>query len=262
MFSINHYGVFFSPKFKQHSPLRILSEYEIELYPSANATGLLDGEEFVYPEGHVCIFRPGQQRRSLGQFSAYYLKFSCAQDEICQYLDQLPSVIHCSDNKEIYRLFHEIFDAMAQKQTGYKLYTYAKTAELISLLYAASHTATDTGGKYTVYNGQVYESIRFMKEHIGERITLEDIAAYVHLSPSFFHVVFKDIIQKTPHRYLLEMRLAMAKNLLINSDLSLGLIAEQCGFDSQVYFNYIIKKELGTTPKKYRDTNQNRFYTI
>ena len=94
------------------------------------------------------------------------------------------------------------------------------------------------------------------------RITLEDVAGSVHLSPSFFHVVFKEIMQKTPHRYLLEMRLSEAKNLLINSNLSLTVIAEQCGFDSQVYFNYIIKKELGITPKKYRDSNRNRYYSI
>ncbi len=262
MFSLSAYGVFFSPKFKQRSPLRLLSEYEIELYSSADAIGYLDGESFAYPKGQVCIFRPGQQRQSKGQFCAYYLKFSCNQPELLEYLEKLPSVIPAGDSQVLYQLYHDIFTAMSQKQAGYKLYVYAKLTELISTLYSYACATAPVGGKYAAYTGEVYEAVRFMKEHLSEHITLEDIAASAHLSPSFFHVVFKEIMHKTPHRYMLEMRLGQAKNLLINSDLSFTIIAEQCGFDSQVYFNYIIKKELGITPKKFRDAHRNRYYTI
>lgn len=262
MFTLSAYGVYFSPKLTKKSPLRIVSDYEIELFSATGATGYLNGKAFEYPLGQVCVFRPGEQRQSKGQFSAYYLKFSCDQPELCKYLDKLPTIIPPGDTKPIYQLYHDIFNAMSRKQPGYKLYVYAKLAELISLLYSYSNLSAPTGGKYVSYTAEVYEAIRFMKEHMSEHITLEDVAGSVHLSPSFFHVVFKEIMQKTPHRYLLEMRLSEAKNLLINSNFSLTVIAEQCGFDSQVYFNYIIKKELGITPKKYRDSNRNRYYSI
>lgn len=264
MFSISAYGVFFSPVFQTRSPLRILSEYEIELYCSASedATAYLDDEEFPYPLDRICVFRPGQQRQSHGQFRAYYIKFQCDQPELLNYLEQLPTILPQGDSKAFYHLFHEIFDIYSQKAPGYKLATYAKVCELVSKLYELSCSTVKLSGKYASYNAEVYEAIRYMKEHLKEHITLEDVAGYVHLSSSFFHVVFKEIMHKTPHRYLLEMRLSQAKNLLINSDLSLVVIAEQCGFDSQVYFNYIIKKELGVTPKKYRDAHRNKYYTI
>ena len=249
MFNLNAYGVFFSPQFKKRSPLRILSEYEIELYSASNASGFVDGEEVAYLKDQVCIFRPGQQRQSQGQFSCYYLK-------------KLPTQINVSNNQELYQLFHDIFNAMAQKLPGYKLFVYGKLCQLVALLYADNISVQTAQGKYAAYNGAVYEAIRYMQEHLDEHITLEDIAGNVHLSPSFFHVVFKEILQKTPHRYLLELRLSKAKHLLVNSELSLAMIAEICGFDSQVYLNYIIKKELGVTPKKYRDNNRNRHYTI
>lgn len=262
MFNLTAYGVFFSPQFKKKSPLRILSDYEIELYCSAEATGFADGKRFTYPNGQVCVFRPGQQRQSQGKFSCYYLKFSCDQPELLEYLDKLPTLIPVGDNQALYQLFHDIFNSMAHKQPGYKLEVFGKLSQMVALLYAYSHTAAPVGGKYAAYNAEVYEAVRFMQEHLGEHITLEDVAGSVHLSASFFHVVFKEIMRKTPHRYLLELRLSKAKNLLVNSDLSLAVIAETCGFDSQVYFNYIIKKELGITPKKYRDTNRNRYYTV
>ncbi|MBR5783118.1 MAG: helix-turn-helix transcriptional regulator [Clostridia bacterium] len=264
MFNLSSYGMYFSPVFKQKSPLRVLSEYEIELYCSTSkeATAYLDNTSFSYPVDRICVYRPGQRRQSKGQFRCYYLKFECDAPEITELLDKLPTRIPAGDTRTMYELFSEIFSIMAQKHPGYKLHAYAKVCEMIASLYAQSCSAAKVGGKYAAYTAEIYEAIRYMHEHLGEHITLEDMAGFVHLSSSFFHVVFKEIMQKTPHRYLLELRLSQAKNLLINSDMSLALIAEKCGFDSQVYFNYIIKKELGITPKKYRDTNRNKYYTI
>jgi len=264
MFRISGYGVFFSPHFRRRSPLRVLSEYEIELYHSVseNAAGYVNEERFVYPKDHVCVFRPGQQRQSSGKFSCYYLKFSCERPEVKELLEQLPTVLSHVNSQIVYQLFQEIFSILSEKAPGYKLMAYGKVCEMVAHLYASTKAVPPPTDKYAAYVGEVYEAVRFMKEHLSEHITLEDVAGRVHLSPSFFHVVFKEIMHKTPHRYLLEMRLAESKNLLINSDLALAVIAEKCGFDSQVYFNYIIKKELGVTPKKYRDAHRNKYYTI
>ncbi len=264
MFYLSGYGVYFSPHFRRKSPLRVLSEYEIELYHSTSedATGYVDGASFPYPKDGVCIYRTGQQRQSSGKFSCYYLKFSCESAELAELLDQLPTVIPHINSQIIYQLFEDIFSIMSSQAAGYKLAAYGKLCEMVAHLYAFSRTEVRGGGKYTAYTGAVYEAIRYMKDHLSEHVTLEDVAASVHLSPSFFHVVFKEIMHTTPHRYLLELRLNEAKNLLCNSDLSLTVIAEKSGFDSQVYFNDIIKKELGVTPKTYRDAHRNKYSTI
>ncbi len=264
MFHLSGYGVFFSPHFRRKSPLRVLSEYEIELYHSTSedATGFVDGVAIPYPKDGVCIYRPSQRRQSSGKFSCYYLKFSCESAELAELLEQLPTALPHINSQIIYQLFQDIFSIMSVAAPGHKLMAYAKLCEMVSHLYAFSRTEERISGKYAAYTGSVFEAVRFMKEHLSEHITLEDMASSVHLSPSFFHVVFKEILHKTPHRYLLELRLNEAKNLLLHSDLSLTVIAEKSGFDSQVYLNYIIKKELGVTPKKYRDAHRNKHYTI
>ena len=264
MFRISAYGVYFSPHFKMKSPLRILSEYEIELYQSVsdNACGFLNGECIPYPKDQVCVFRTGQQRQSAGQFSCYYIKFSCDSPELCEVLDALPTVLSRCNSQQIYQLFSELFVLLSEQGRENKLLVYAKVCELVAVLNESHRLPACNSAKYSAYVGQVFEAQRYMREHLSEHITLEDIAASVHLSASFFHVVFKEIMLTTPHRHLLNIRLDHAKNLLVNSDLSLSYIAEICGFDSQVYFNYIIKKELGTTPKKYRDLHRNKYYTI
>ena len=260
MYSLSGYGVYFSPEFKQKSPLRIVSQYEIELISHSKADGFVDGEKFHYEKDRVYLYTPGQQRQSLGNFQAYYLHFSCSDPEVRKYLDSLPNFLPRGNTQPIYRLFNDIFNAMAYKQPGYKLLASAKITEMIALLYDLNAQAATADGKYSAYTPEIYDAVHYMQTHLSEHITLEHIASKVHLSPSFFHVTFKNIVGITPHRYLLNLRLGTAKSLLTNSNLSLAVIAEQSGFDSQVYFNYIIKKELGVTPKQYRDAHRNKHY--
>lgn len=262
MFTLSGYGVYFSPKLRQKSQPRTVSKYEIELYGSADGTTYVDGKAFPCRQHRILFFRPSQKRQNEGQFQCYFLRFDCDQPGIRKYLDALPTEIPAGDSGPIYQIFRDMFQALAQKQPGYQLLVYAKITELIAKLYHFSQTDLSVDEKYVAYTPAVFEAIHYMQAHFGEHITLDDIAEKVQLSPSFFHVVFKNICHKTPHQYLLELRLTAAKDLLIHSDLALTAIAETCGFDSQVYFNYIIKKELGVTPKKYRDSLRNKNYTL
>ena len=59
-------------------------------------------------------------------------------------------------------------------------------------------------------------------------------------------------------RYILKMRIGTAKNMLENTDLSIGRISEQCGFSSQSYFCRVFKEEWGITPLQYQKSIKNR----
>ncbi len=260
MYRISGYGKFFSPVYKDKSPLRVLSTYEIELVSQANGSGFLDGKEFPYEKDHIYVYRPRQTRQSRGSFQAYFLHFTCTDPAITRYLDKLPASLTTSDMQPFYRLFRDILNAMAHKAPGFELIVNARVTEMIALLanYTAEMAVKDD--KYAAYVSHAYDAIHYMQKHLAERITLEDIAGAVHLSASFFHTVFKNIVGVTPHRYLLDLRLGTAKSLLTNSDKSIAVIAQESGFDSQVYLNYILKKEIGVTPRRYRIMHQNKHY--
>ena len=85
-----------------------------------------------------------------------------------------------------------------------------------------------------------------------EDINLSVIASSVNLSSTYFHNVFTSTLNITPHDYLLEIRLSNAKRMLWESQLSIGEIAEKCGFGSQQYLTDTFKKSVGISPKKYR----------
>ena len=79
-----------------------------------------------------------------------------------------------------------------------------------------------------------------------------DIAESVDLSESRFRVLFAAVYGISPHKYLTDVRISAAKEMLWNTEIPLLEIAEKCGFGSQQYLTDTFKKSVGISPGKYR----------
>jgi len=93
----------------------------------------------------------------------------------------------------------------------------------------------------------------YLRERLSEPITLEDIAAEVHLSVFHFVRVFRDAVGETPHRYLTRMRIEQAQRLLTGTDLTVSAVAERCGFSNPGTFSATFLKSTGVRPSAYRN---------
>ena len=111
---------------------------------------------------------------------------------------------------------------------------------------------------YLLIQSQEHTSIirsvrKYIDDHYGERITMEDVAASVSMSPSYLSALFKDKMGMTVHDYLIRVRIEKSIELLGRRDLSIKQVMQQCGIESQSYYNRIFKKMIGLTPGKYRN---------
>lgn len=100
----------------------------------------------------------------------------------------------------------------------------------------------------------VEETILYMKEHLCENITLNDLAASVSLSPFYFTRLFKKETGFTPHEYLIATRINVAKFLLKNTSSSVKEICYNTGFSSESCFCSTFKKWEKVTPSVYRSS--------
>jgi len=91
-----------------------------------------------------------------------------------------------------------------------------------------------------------------MDEHIGDDISLPELAAVADLSVRHFGAAFKASTNASPHRYLIERRIHRAKELLLNSSLSIAAIAFELGFSSHSHFTFCFRRLTGTTPTRFR----------
>ncbi len=100
----------------------------------------------------------------------------------------------------------------------------------------------------------IYKAISFINNNFTRKITLDDVAGAVYLSPAYFSKVFKEQTGSSFTQYLNRLRIEESKTLLRNSSIPLVDIAGMVGYEDQSYFSKVFKKVTGSTPGKYRDT--------
>jgi AraC-like DNA-binding protein len=83
-------------------------------------------------------------------------------------------------------------------------------------------------------------------------LSLEETARRLGTSYSNFRRTFREHTGVGPHQYRLHLKLSRARDLLMNSDLSIKEIASLSGFEDEQYFCRFFKKAMGKTPSSYR----------
>ena len=102
---------------------------------------------------------------------------------------------------------------------------------------------------------QVADAIDYVYVHMLERITVEDIAGAINISPTYLSRIFKQELGISVSEYVRQRKVEMAKNLLRFTDYSLVEIANKLSYSSQSHFIQQFRSQVGTTPKAYRDQN-------
>lgn len=101
-------------------------------------------------------------------------------------------------------------------------------------------------------NSVVEAALRYMRDHLAEKMLVSVLAREMGVSVSSFTKQFREATGVTPMRYVAVMRLRLAEELLVTTDASLGEIALRCGYDTPFYLSNAFKKETGLSPKAYR----------
>lgn len=99
----------------------------------------------------------------------------------------------------------------------------------------------------------VGEAEEYMEEHyVNEEISLNEVAAHVNISPSYFSTVFRREKGVGFIKYLTSLRMSKARELLKCTDLRSTEISAAVGYKDPQYFSYLFKKEHDMTPTQYR----------
>jgi AraC-like DNA-binding protein len=94
--------------------------------------------------------------------------------------------------------------------------------------------------------------IEFMEAHLADKVSLNDLAGLVRLSPYHFARSFKQSFGEPPHRYWTLRRIDRAKTLVANPRMSVTEIALELGFSTTSAFSATFHRVVGETPMSYR----------
>ncbi|WGK92708.1 AraC family transcriptional regulator [Pseudomonas migulae] len=115
-------------------------------------------------------------------------------------------------------------------------------------------TATETRKKTTGGLTPWRESLvkQLILERLGETVEVTELARACALSRSHFSRAFKCSTGLSPQDWIRHQRIARAKQLIQNTDLSLTQISLECGFCDQAHFCHIFTRSEGINPFAWR----------
>lgn len=99
----------------------------------------------------------------------------------------------------------------------------------------------------------VYKAIAYIQEHIGDNLSLQQVASFVHLHPGHLSVVFKKESGMTFRDFVMKKKMEHAMDILTVSPAKISEVAAKVGYDDVKYFGQIFKKYTGKTPSDYRE---------
>ena len=195
---------------------------------------LMDCEEFHYYRGRDGL-----------EFSYIHYTGLNAR-EITQYLlDTYGPLICTPGNTRVMEYVEDTINFGIEKDDPDFFEVSKKVYDLLWLLH-------DVCSKANAEDRIVRKAIDYIKENYQKRLTVDEIAEYVHLSPYYFSHKFKKETKYSPVEYVVKMRLDRAKNLLIQTDKSIEEIASEVGYNNSNSFGNIFNNKVGCSPYNYR----------
>ena len=95
----------------------------------------------------------------------------------------------------------------------------------------------------------------FIANNYQFKISIEDIANNVGVTPNYLAGLFKDTYGISVKRFLTEYRMDKAKLLLRNGAYNVKAVAKLVGYENQLHFSGEFKKNVGVAPMEYIKEN-------
>lgn len=189
--------------------------------------------------------RSEQQIRSSLDY-AYLKPFLAVKDDLFPRIN-----LSSARQTEVEELIGKMSKELTDREMGFQ---FSVKADLLKMLITVgrelersltSHKAGNLG-RY------IYEAIDFIKENYNQPICLEDVARVTGVAPTYFSNLFRDSLNKPFIKYLNEMRIRSAMDMLKESDYNITEIGMSVGYNHLSHFNRMFKQVTGLTPTEYR----------
>lgn len=144
------------------------------------------------------------------------------------------------------------------KHFGYELSTKSKLCSFwikLSSMITPATTTKKTSKAATLDEARAKEIITYIESNYSKKVTLDEIAEYVHLSKSECCRCFKRALNLTPVEYLMKYRIYQSALILQNDEkmpASYLELSNIVGFNNASYFNKVFREYMGCTPSVYR----------
>lgn len=242
---------------------------ELTIILSGKGRYYIEGVTYDVEAGDILVCNPGVRHRNLivnkdeptveffTGFYGYHFK------------NMAPEQIELKDGGHLLRLssdakrevMKQCYEMIAENEAGQVGKYFMLKARLIEILMLMMREIVEQpksrqkGCNFESYNKSyaVKRIVNYLNENYEQKISLDQIAHNMYLSPVYISKIFKEETGESPINYLIKIRLEKAKDILEHSEGgSIKSIANEVGYDDVYHFSKLFKKYYGMSPQNYR----------
>lgn len=243
---------------------RTVCNHELDYYVKGERTLYVDGVPHAVKDGYVCFRRPGQEVYSFGDYDCYIITLDFSKETpIADYsrnkasvlepisdngmITAIPTVFSVRRSKELLPLI----SALSEQSDKNTESSHMLLREILYLLnadichrYYEEHNATTA----------IDDVFEYINKHYAEKPSLDELAALSYMDKSYLCRAFKKRFGQSPIEAVIRLRLNHARDLLLNTDMTVKEIAIACGYNDTSFFIAQYKKAFESTPNEDRKT--------
>ncbi|EKF73437.1 transcriptional regulator MmsR [Alcanivorax hongdengensis A-11-3] len=250
------HGVGFYPHARGHRMARQAPADDLLIYCVAGrGSATLQGREVAVSAGDLLLFPAGESHRYQADgrepWSIYWVHLGGA--EVPRYFAELaghggPARVTVGVHSRLAEEFQALLAAATGVQSEHLVYAANLLRSLLAYAALMRHRQQVRHASLDVTRVNSY-----LQTRISERLSLDTLAAATSaLSRYHFIREYKRQTGQTPMQAFQRMKVSRACYLLDISDLTLGDIAQQLGYDDPYYFSRLFKRVMGVAPQRYR----------
>lgn len=163
-----------------------------------------------------------------------------------------PAFTRVYDFNELHDVFVRLCKVFTSKKCNYISESKSFFYKILSLIQHYEKTDYMPSSHYK----KIEPAITHIQKHYttGE-INMDTLADLSGISKRYLSSQFVKYFKLSPKQYIIQLQLSLARELLLNSELSISKIAINCGFKNEYYFSKLFKKKIGESPSTYRKSH-------
>ncbi len=156
--------------------------------------------------------------------------------------------IECFEAKDpdkMLGLFRKMLECWSKKEVGYRYRCSAILYEILAECYAQNY-------KPAIGNSKIQRSVDYiLNNYKNSDLSIKEVADRSFMSEVYFRKLFKAEYGISPQKYIINLRIQNAAELICMGYYSLSEVAEMSGYNDYKYFSVEFKKVLGASPSEY-----------
>lgn len=224
-------------------PSHKIEYYELTFVLKGTMTYYSNGKKIVLKKDDAVFLKPGTIRsRERSDGHVHYISFNfLLKPDVNLYFDEWLKNVVNDDMKKLVSVFHfkHITDKFHAREKCLNILNYI-LYEIIDFT------------KIKSSNEYVAKIFNYVAEHLNEKISLKDIAKFIHLSKEYTAYIFKRETGTTISAYINEQKVLLSKKLILKENMTLNEISTHLNFANYDYFSKTFKRYTGISPSEYK----------